>query len=105
MHGWGHVQIGNIVFPGHMPQPDLHKYSLQADEDESVPAPPPPKGNTVQGKPRNFLPFAPSWAKHPDYDRVIPVADSWESLMSSGACFADRGCHEPGQLKYCHTVS
>ena len=35
-----------------------------------MPAPPPPKGNTVQGKPRNFLPYAPSWAKHPDYDRV-----------------------------------
>jgi hypothetical protein len=57
-----------------MPKPDLHQYSLSADEDESVPAPPPPKGNTVQGKPRNFLPYAPSWAKHPDYDRVKDLA-------------------------------
>lgn len=32
--------------------------------------PPAAKDGNVQGKPRNFLPYAPAWAKHPDYDRV-----------------------------------
>lgn len=63
-------QLGNILFPGRIPQPDISKYSLEADGDDSVPVPPPPKGGNVQGKPRDFLPYAPSWAKHPDYDRV-----------------------------------
>ena len=64
------LQLGNLIFPGHIPESDLSQYSLEADEDESVEMPPGPKGGNVQGKPRNFLPYAPSWAKHPDYDRV-----------------------------------
>lgn len=64
------VQAGNFFFPGKIPQKDLSPFSLEADDDDSVPLPSAPKDGTVQGKPRNFLPFAPSWAKHPDYDRV-----------------------------------
>ena len=71
------AQIGNLLFPGHLPQPDLSRFSLEADEDESVPAPPPPKGGNVQGKSRDFLPYAPSWAKHPDYDRVRRLTLCW----------------------------
>ena len=94
LHACVPAQLGNILFPGRIPQPDLSKYSLEADEDESVPAPAPPKGTegsslgNVQGKPRNFLPYAPSWAKHPDYDRVgatsscavqLPPLVAWKS--------------------------
>ena len=64
------MQVGSILFPGRLPVKDYTQYSLAADEDEGVPLPPPPKDGNISGKPRDFLKYAPSWAKHPDYDRV-----------------------------------
>lgn len=64
------MQVGSILIQGRLPHKSYDQYSLQADEDENVPVPPPPKDGNVAGKPRNFLQYAPSWAKHPDYDRV-----------------------------------
>ncbi len=49
---------------------EYDQYGLDADEDEGVELPPAPKDGNVSGKPRTFLQYAPSWAKHPDYDRV-----------------------------------
>ena len=65
-----HCRWGSILFPGRLPVKDYTQYSLEADEDENVPLPPAPKDGNVSGKPREFLNYAPSWAKHPDYDRV-----------------------------------
>lgn len=67
---WNDAQIGNLLFANRLPEKDLNNFSIEADNDDTVPTPPPPKDGNVQGKPRNFLPYAPSWAKHPDYDRV-----------------------------------
>lgn len=59
-----------MLFQGRLPVKNYDKYALDADEDEGVPLPPAPKDGNVSGKPRSFLQYAPSWAKHPDYDRV-----------------------------------
>ncbi len=59
-----------MLFQGRLPVKKYDKYALDADEDEGVPLPPAPKDGNVSGKPRSFLQYAPSWAKHPDYDRV-----------------------------------
>ncbi|EIE27098.1 hypothetical protein COCSUDRAFT_45729 [Coccomyxa subellipsoidea C-169] len=67
----GGISVGNLIFPGKLPEKDLHKFSLEADNDDTIPMPPAAKDGNVQGKPRNFLPYAPAWAKHPDYDRVL----------------------------------
>jgi hypothetical protein len=72
------AQIGNLLFSGRVRygkvgEEDLKNYSLEADADETVPMPPPPKDGNVQGKPRDFLPYAPSWAKQPDFDRVCSL--------------------------------
>jgi hypothetical protein len=64
------AQAGNLLFPGKIPETDLSPFSLEADDDESVPLPDAPKDGNVQNKPRNFLPYAPAWAKHPDFDRA-----------------------------------
>ena len=65
------MQVGNHLF-AHAEKKDLHKYDIAADKDDSVPTPDPPEGQTVAGKPREFLKYAPMWAAHPDYDRVRP---------------------------------
>ncbi|KAK9915888.1 hypothetical protein WJX75_005707 [Coccomyxa subellipsoidea] len=67
----GGISVGNILFPGKIPEKDLSSFSLEADSDDTVPMPAPVKDGNVQGKPRDFLPYAPAWAKHPDYDRVL----------------------------------
>ncbi|CAL8470422.1 g9964 [Coccomyxa elongata] len=67
----GGISVGNILFAGKLPEKDLSNFSLEADNDETIPMPPAAKDGNVQGKPRSFLPYAPAWAKHPDYDRVL----------------------------------
>ena len=62
--------MGSVLYPLRLPFKDYTKYYLEADEDEDVPLPPPPKDGNISGKPREFLKYAPSWAKYPDYDRV-----------------------------------
>ena len=64
------MQVGSVLFRGRLPVKNYDQYGLDADEDEGVPLPPAPKDGNVSGKPRSFLEYAPSWAKHPDYDRV-----------------------------------
>lgn len=64
------MQVGSILLPGRLPVKNYDKYTLQADEDEGVPLPPAPKDGNIAGKSRSFLQYAPSWVKHPDYDRV-----------------------------------
>lgn len=64
------VQVGSVLLQGRLPVKNYDQYGMDADEDEGVALPPPPKDGNVSGKPRTFLQYAPSWAKHPDYDRV-----------------------------------
>ena len=71
------MQVGSVLFQGHLPVKNYDKYALDADEDEGVPLPPAPKDGNVSGKSRAFLQYAPSWAKHPDYDRVGYPALAW----------------------------
>ena len=66
------MQVGNHLF-AQAERKDLHKYDIAADKDDSVPTPEPPEGQTVAGKPREFLKYAPMWAAHPDHDRVRPL--------------------------------
>ena len=78
-----HAQLGNHFF-AKADKVDLYKYDITADKDDSVPAPEPTEGQTVSGKPREFLKYAPMWTAHPDHDRVRshPWPDSYPGAQA-----------------------
>ncbi|KAK9825678.1 hypothetical protein WJX81_002318 [Elliptochloris bilobata] len=75
----GGISVGNHLF-SHADRVDLRKYDIAADKDDSVPTPDPPEGQTVAGKPREFLKYAPMWAAHPDHDRVLWMNTALKTL-------------------------
>ena len=82
------MQVGNHLF-AHAEKVDLRKYDIAADKDESIPTPEPPDGQTVSGKPREFLKYAPMWAAHPDHDRVRFIkTHAWKALQVCCPCTA-----------------
>jgi len=95
-----------VLFQGRLPVKKYDKYALDADEDEGVPLPPAPKDGNVSGKPRSFLQYAPSWAKHPDYDRVWVHARTFFLLIlaSSNLGFSP-GSSRKSQIKILVTLT
>ena len=94
------MQVGNHLF-GNAEKVDLRKYDIAADKDDSIPTPEPPEGQTVAGKPREFLKYAPMWAAHPDHDRVRPQRGAArEPLQGAAIAYVPgwRGCRRPVHL-------